>query len=150
MYKNSIIKSLTVIGLMGAMALPSLVILATPIFAFAATASTSPISTKVHENKKHVVLKHRTKKHSKTSTATSSAASIQNNKSTSALDKLKTAVLGTEVNKADSKVTKTPQSNVSGSVTAECKDGTPSYAMHHDGACSGHGGVKSWLDGSAN
>jgi hypothetical protein len=30
--------------------------------------------------------------------------------------------------------------------TAECVDGTMSYAKHHSGACAGHGGVEEWLD----
>ena len=29
--------------------------------------------------------------------------------------------------------------------TAKCKDGTLSYAKHHSGACSHHGGVARWL-----
>jgi Protein of unknown function (DUF3761) len=32
------------------------------------------------------------------------------------------------------------------SPTAQCKDGSTSYAEHHSGACSGHGGVQKWLD----
>ena len=30
--------------------------------------------------------------------------------------------------------------------TARCHDGTVSYAQHHSGACSHHGGVAVWLD----
>lgn len=33
-----------------------------------------------------------------------------------------------------------------GPPTARCKDGTLSYAEHHTGACSNHGGVAEWLD----
>jgi hypothetical protein len=33
-----------------------------------------------------------------------------------------------------------------GPPTARCKDGTFSYAQHHTGACSNHGGVEEWLD----
>jgi hypothetical protein len=33
--------------------------------------------------------------------------------------------------------------------TAVCNDGTLSYARHHQGACSHHGGVRRWLGGSA-
>ena len=33
--------------------------------------------------------------------------------------------------------------------TAKCKDGTLSHAKNHTGACSRHGGVAEWLDGSA-
>jgi hypothetical protein len=32
--------------------------------------------------------------------------------------------------------------------TAKCKDGTMSYAKQHSGACSKHGGVAQWLDGT--
>ncbi|MGA9761646.1 MAG: DUF3761 domain-containing protein [Gaiellaceae bacterium] len=34
--------------------------------------------------------------------------------------------------------------------TARCRDGTYSFAKHHQGACSHHGGVAEWLDGSAS
>lgn len=34
--------------------------------------------------------------------------------------------------------------------TARCKDGTYSHAKTHQGACSRHGGVAEWLDGSGN
>jgi hypothetical protein len=33
-----------------------------------------------------------------------------------------------------------------GPPTAKCKDGSLSYAQHHTGACSNHGGVAEWLD----
>ncbi len=33
-----------------------------------------------------------------------------------------------------------------GPPSARCKDGTLSYAQHHTGACSRHGGVQEWLD----
>ncbi|HZZ84821.1 MAG TPA: DUF3761 domain-containing protein [Anaeromyxobacteraceae bacterium] len=33
-----------------------------------------------------------------------------------------------------------------GPPTARCKDGSLSYAKHHTGACSRHGGVGEWLD----
>jgi hypothetical protein len=36
-----------------------------------------------------------------------------------------------------------------GKATATCKDGTQSFAKNHSGACSKHGGVKEWLDGTA-
>jgi hypothetical protein len=32
--------------------------------------------------------------------------------------------------------------------TAKCKDGTYSKSKQHSGACSKHGGVDQWLDGS--
>ncbi|HEX9483857.1 MAG TPA: DUF3761 domain-containing protein [Gemmatimonadaceae bacterium] len=35
-----------------------------------------------------------------------------------------------------------------GAATATCNDGTKSYAKNHTGTCSGHGGVKEWLDGT--
>jgi hypothetical protein len=31
---------------------------------------------------------------------------------------------------------------------AQCKDGLYSHSASHSGACSGHGGVAKWLDGS--
>jgi len=34
--------------------------------------------------------------------------------------------------------------------TARCRDGSYSYATHHRGACSHHGGVAAWLDGSGS
>jgi hypothetical protein len=34
--------------------------------------------------------------------------------------------------------------------TARCNDGTYSYAVHHQGACSHHGGVAAWLDRSSS
>jgi hypothetical protein len=33
-----------------------------------------------------------------------------------------------------------------GAQTAECSDGTTSYSAHFQGTCSGHHGVKVWLD----
>jgi hypothetical protein len=30
--------------------------------------------------------------------------------------------------------------------TAECEDGTYSFSEHHSGTCSGHGGVREWLE----
>ena len=36
-----------------------------------------------------------------------------------------------------------------GPPTAKCKDGSMSYAKGHAGACSRHGGVAEWLDGTA-
>jgi membrane protein involved in colicin uptake len=35
-----------------------------------------------------------------------------------------------------------------GPPTAKCKDGSMSYSEHHTGACSRHGGVEEWLDGT--
>lgn len=40
---------------------------------------------------------------------------------------------------------KTPAPSGNGAPTAKCKDGTSSYAKHHEGACSNHGGVATWL-----
>ena len=37
-----------------------------------------------------------------------------------------------------------------GGATARCRDGSFSYAKHHQGACSHHGGVAAWLDGSGS
>ncbi len=36
-----------------------------------------------------------------------------------------------------------------GRPTAQCRDGSWSYAQHHSGACSRHGGVSRWTDGTA-
>lgn len=30
--------------------------------------------------------------------------------------------------------------------TATCRDGDYSYSTHHSGTCSGHGGVRQWLN----
>jgi hypothetical protein len=38
-----------------------------------------------------------------------------------------------------------PSTAQPGQPTARCKDGTLSYAKHHSGACSHHGGVSTWL-----
>lgn len=40
-----------------------------------------------------------------------------------------------------------PNAPTQATPTAKCKDGTFSYATHHEGACSHHGGVAQWLDG---
>ena len=52
--------------------------------------------------------------------------------------------------KADSKMKgmKT-DAKADGQATAACKDGTQSFAKNHSGACSKHGGVKEWIDGTA-
>ena len=34
--------------------------------------------------------------------------------------------------------------------TAQCRDGTYSFSLHHSGTCSHHGGVARWLDGSSS
>ncbi len=36
-----------------------------------------------------------------------------------------------------------------GQPTAKCKDSSMSFSKGHSGACSGHGGVAEWLDGTA-
>jgi hypothetical protein len=41
-----------------------------------------------------------------------------------------------------------PSTRQPGQPTAKCKDGSMSYSAHHSGACSHHGGVGQWLDGS--
>jgi hypothetical protein len=41
-----------------------------------------------------------------------------------------------------------PPAAAPGKPTARCKDGALSYSTHHSGACSHHGGVAQWLDGS--
>lgn len=50
---------------------------------------------------------------------------------------------------ADAKPAKGANAKADGAPTATCTDGTKSYAKSHSGACSGHGGVKEWLDGTA-
>ena len=50
---------------------------------------------------------------------------------------------------ATTPATKTPAAaGQKGPPTAKCKDGSLSYAQHHTGACSNHGGVAEWLDGT--
>jgi len=50
---------------------------------------------------------------------------------------------------ATTPATKTPAAaGQKGPPTAKCKDGSLSYAQHHTGACSDHGGVAEWLDGT--
>ena len=46
---------------------------------------------------------------------------------------------------ADKAATKSTTVAAAGEVTAKCKDGTTSKAKNRRGACSGHGGVESWL-----
>jgi hypothetical protein len=41
-----------------------------------------------------------------------------------------------------------PSTSAAGAPSAKCKDGTYSKSKQHSGACSGHGGVDQWLDGS--
>ena len=43
--------------------------------------------------------------------------------------------------------TTTPKA-ATGKAIAKCTDGTMSYAKTHTGACSSHGGVAEWLDGT--
>lgn len=43
--------------------------------------------------------------------------------------------------------TTTPKA-ATGKAIAKCTDGTMSYAKTHSGACSSHGGVAEWLDGT--
>lgn len=39
----------------------------------------------------------------------------------------------------------TSSNGVPAGATAECRDGTYSFSLHHSGSCSHHGGVSSWL-----
>ena len=50
--------------------------------------------------------------------------------------------------KSKSEVTTPAAKAAAGKATATCKDGTKSYATTHTGACSSHGGVAEWLDGT--
>lgn len=38
-----------------------------------------------------------------------------------------------------------PDGNVPSGATAQCRDGTYSFSLHHSGTCSHHGGVAQWL-----
>jgi hypothetical protein len=51
--------------------------------------------------------------------------------------------------KADAKPAAKPAAAGEGKPTAKCKDGSMSFAKNHTGACSSHGGVAEWLDGTA-
>lgn len=55
---------------------------------------------------------------------------------------------GTYVNR-DGIVVHDPAHTVSGAVppgaSAQCRDGSYSFSLHHSGTCSHHGGVSKWL-----
>ena len=40
---------------------------------------------------------------------------------------------------------KTYSGNVPAGATAQCRDGSYSFSLHHRGTCSRHGGVAEWL-----
>ena len=52
--------------------------------------------------------------------------------------------------KREASESKSPANTDPSGATARCKDGTYSHAKTHQGACSRHGGVAEWLDGSGN
>jgi Protein of unknown function (DUF3761) len=55
---------------------------------------------------------------------------------------------GSYVNR-DGVVVHSPAHTVSGAVppgaSAQCRDGSYSFSLHHSGTCSHHGGVSNWL-----
>ncbi|MBE1162503.1 DUF3761 domain-containing protein [Dyella sp. 7MK23] len=57
---------------------------------------------------------------------------------------------GSYVNR-DGVVVHSPAHTVSGAVpagaSAQCRDGSYSFSLHHSGTCSHHGGVQRWLGG---
>ncbi len=61
----------------------------------------------------------------------------------------KTKEVAKKTGRAADKAEDTVADKLARKATAKCKDGTMSYAKHHSGACSRHGGVAEWLDGSA-
>lgn len=109
-----------------------------PMMSFAST-STSTSATKGKDHKITKVVKAKTHKITKTKgVASSTVASV---------------VTNTKKPENISTKTSTPPpviTNSTGAALANCQDGTKSYAKEHSGACSGHGGVKTWLDGTAN
>ena len=40
----------------------------------------------------------------------------------------------------------TSSNGIPAGATAECRDGTYSFSLHHSGSCSHHGGVSNWLN----
>lgn len=54
------------------------------------------------------------------------------------------AASGNTYTNVDGNTIESPSSNTSGA-TGVCRDGTFTHAVHHQGACSSHGGVDHWL-----
>jgi len=52
---------------------------------------------------------------------------------------------GTTQSRSTTVTTQARPANAPATATAQCNDGTYSFAVHHQGSCSGHHGVKTWF-----